>query len=214
MKRLLILCILVSLAGAQTIVRPKEDTDSGNAGCTGTRSTSSSMVYGHDAGGLTTSSTLEISGSTTTSYYRARKFFQFQREHAISGFTALVLKISSASTGAGKLGPGGGASRISYSLDGGSTFSSLRSDSGSGWTQTTDNVTMSLSQDLTKVQVVVCVQGNKGLGYTQHGAQGEEIPPGSDDLTVYDIWINGTTTPQPAGTGSAAGMRKSMVSVN
>jgi len=91
------------------------------------------------------------------------------------------------------------------------TFTSIRDDSaGTGWGQTTNTITLSPSQDLTKLQIAVCAIGN-GTGTVAHPA----VPTaGVDTITIWDIWTLGTTSGQGAGNGSSAGQRHNAVHIN
>lgn len=197
MKRV-ILILLACSCFAQEIKRPGTDTDSGNQGCIGTRLSSSAMPQAYDAAGLSTESDLSAGGTQTASNYRARNFSGWTTNG--NSYLSLTLNVNSS---ASPSGPVQGC--IAYSIDGGVTFTHIRCDSGSGWTQRTDTISLSASQDLTQIEIEVCVAGLKNPG----GKFSLE------DISIYDIWTSGSTTPQSAGNGSGAGQpHRGLVTVN
>lgn len=198
----LFLVLLVASLSAQEIKRPTTDTDSGNYGCFGTRDVSRIMTKAYDAAGLSTFASIVASGSMTGPRLQARLFSGWTA--ASSGYVALTLNVNSFSDGF--ISGGGGTACIKYSIDGGTSFTTLRCDTGPGWVQTTDTVILSPSQDLTKLRVGMCASGSKGNA---------DRDPGEDDILAWDIWTSGTTNPQPAGNGSSAGQaHRGIVSVN
>lgn len=214
MKRL-IWITFISVCFAQDVKRPAVDADSfyncGNAHAT------ASMPNSHDAAGLSTNSVIGGSGSITCDQFTCnsntlnygRVFTNWPS--ASSTYTALTLNINSSAFGWQNSNGIGGNVFVFYSLDNGVTFTSVRNDSiGTGWAQTTDTITLSPSQDLTKLQVAVCAVGN-GTGTVPHPS----VPTaGADSITIWDIWTLGTTSGQGPGTGSSAGKRHNAVIVN
>lgn len=213
MKHLLWL-ILIGSCFAQDIQRPSVDAD-GFLGCSIGHGTTL-MPYSHDAAGLATSSAIGGSGTIQCDQYTCTSSTQSTGRlfkswpSAPSTYTALTLNINSSSVGwHNTSGPGNAV--IYYSLDGGVTWTTLRDDSaGTGWAQTTNTITLSASQDLTKIQVSVCSTGD-GTGTVPHPS----VPTvGADNLTIWDIWTAGSTSGQGAGNGSSAGKRHNAVIIN
>ncbi len=93
------------------------------------------------------------------------------------GATGLTLNINSSAA----TGPGGQV-RISYSLDGGNTFTSVYCLCyGGSRAQATDTISLSDSQDLTQVRV-------RAQALAQSVGTGESTASSS----VYEIWISGS----------------------
>ena len=198
--RLLIGLLFASCAFGQAheILRPTVDSNSTNTaiGCSGTNQTSLSMPNSWDAAGLATNSSNSASGSQSVTNYKVRLFTTWAAP--TQSYTALSLKVNSAGTETNNTGSSG-TINVMYSLNAGSTWSVIRAGGGNGsgnWTQTTDSIVLSTSQDFTKLQVAVCVQGTAG-GDTQ-GTR--------DQITVWDIWTDGTYAGAAAGSGSSQGV--------
>ena len=214
MKHLIWLA-LISSCFAQDIQRPAIDAD-GFEGCVIGHGTTL-MPYAHDAAGLSTNSSIGGSGTIqcdqytcTSSTQSTGRLFKSWPSAPVS-YSALTLNINSSSVGWQNTTGVGGDAAIYYSLDGGVTWTTLRNDSsGLGWAQTTNTVTLSASQNLTKIQVSVCSIGN-GTGTVPHPS----VPTvGADNLTIWDIWTSGVTSGQGAGNGSSAGNRHNAVIIN
>lgn len=199
MRKLLIAVILCGLCNAQEIRRPTTDSDGGanlSLGCLGSNEASSSMSLAYDAAGLSTSSTSDTSGTPTTKLYRTRIFSAWQTTG--NAYSALNLNINSSSPGWQAIGLGQGQACIAYSINLGASWTSVRCDTGTGWSQQTDVISLSAAQDLSRLRVGVCTQGNKGNAF---------ISPGEDELSVFDIWTSGTVSGSiPAGSGSSSGI--------
>lgn len=195
-----IIFLLAISCFAQEVKRPTKDTDVQNAGCRGTRIPSPAMPKAHDAAGLTTWNDLVGAGTNQSDAYSARNFSGW----TAPGFTyvGLTLNINTQSLGYNANGDGsGGGACVDYSLNNGNSFTKIRCDSdfgGSGWGQITDTIPLSVAQDLTQVQIEICAWGTKGLPRVG-------IPPGSDDVQVFDIWTLGLGNPQGGGNGSGNG---------
>lgn len=201
--RYLLVLLLCSLCYGQDLKRPTADVSQATTGigCTGSNTGSSAMTNAYDAAGLTTSSTISIAGSTSSSRYGTRIFSTWQR--ADGSYSALTLNINSSS--GGNSGDMPGEACVAYSLNNGSTWTSVRCDSSSGWDRRTDTITLSASQDLSQLKVGVCASGQRGsAGNPSKGI--DPIFPGSDSVTVWDIWTVGTTSAAAAGTGNTSGL--------
>lgn len=200
MKTLLAVIMLCMMASAQDLKRPTVEAEAGTTaiGCVGTNTSSTAMANAHDSAGLTTSSTQSTGGTTTQSLYRARKFTTWQS--ASGTYTALTLNVNAKS--GGYLAFGGdvsGNACLAYSINSGGSWTSIKCDTdGSGWSQQTFNISLSATQDLSKLQVAVCTSGKAGNRFG--------LAPGGDDVTIYDIWTLGTTSAAANGSGNGTGL--------
>lgn len=205
MRKLLAILLLAPLCFGQEIRRPTADFDSGNASWAvsacgyAPNHVTLSGALAWDAAGQSTSVTYLVRGSTTSGALSSRTFSTWQSP--TSSYSALTLNINSRSTGWANLSPSSqGAACLRYSLDAGATWGSIRCDvSGSGWTQSTNAVSVPTSQDMSKIRVGVCVRGDSG--------EGSPALEGAADIILYDIWTTGTTasstTPGTSGNGNA-----------
>lgn len=194
MKRFLLFFIFAFPCLAQEIKRPTVDMDGGptGLGCAGIDIASNSMSFAYDAAGLTTFSTQSVFGLTYPRY-RTRVFRTWQT--TTNAYSTLTLNVNSSSSGwAG--GGAAGAARILYSTDSGFNWTLIIADTfGAGWNQQTSAITLSPTQNLANLRVAICVQGN--------GNKAND--PGSDDISMYDIWTVGATSGQAPGNGSNSG---------
>ena len=181
---LVIALLFACLAAGQEIRRPTADIDGGNntkLGCAGQNQASNAMPNAYDAAGLSTNSNQFTGGGLNQRKFQTRIFMTWQRrEH---NYSALTLNINSASTGY-LSGNGTGAACVNYSVDNGRTWTKVRCDGAFGWPQTTDTIVLSASQDLAKVQVAICTEGDSGGGDVDF--------IGSDNVRLFDIWTSGT----------------------
>lgn len=212
MRTFIAILALVSLSFGQEIRRPTTDADAfGLCGGSHVASGGGNIVpNAYDSAGISTYSQMNQSASigcnpttcTAISQYRERIIGTWQTPS--SAYTSLTLNVVSSSLGWQITGTGQtGAACVYYRTSPSGSWTQIRCDSGPGWPQTMDSITLSATQDLSKLQVGVCVQGN-----TVDGTTAPPPPaPGSDFLTLYDIWTSGGTTPAAAGNGSGSGMR-------
>lgn len=194
---------------AQDLKRPAAESDGGanyKLGCAAQSVASSSMSLSYDAKGLATSSGQAAESRIvnpgphefSSASMQSRIFSQWQAASAT--YTNLTVNVNSSSDG---YGTSHGAACVAYSLNSGTTWTSIVCDTGSGWRQTTNSLTISPTQNLALLQVGICVQG------------GSSNLPGFDDITVYDIWTIGTTSGSNSGNGSGAGQpQRGAVTVN
>lgn len=192
MKLLALFFCITSLAFGDELLRPTTDANSTTTafGCSGTNVMFTSFPNAHDAAGLATSSNGSVTGGGCQKFisgncvvpghnqFSARLFSVWPSTS--NTFASLTLNVNSASTG-GFLGSD--AACISYSTNAGATWTTLRCG-GTGWTQITSTAALSPIQDLTKLQVGICVEGT---GFPSGGSG-----TGVDDITVWDIWTLGT----------------------
>lgn len=189
-----LLLLLASLCGAQEILRPTVNADAtkpAESACFGTKQTSSAMANSHDAAGLATSSTQTVSALKGTLRYKARMFTTW----ATSGntYSALTLSVNSAFS---IDVPGNGVADVLYSTNGGGTWTSLQSDTA--WSQQTNTVSLSASQDLSMLRVLVCAT-----------AEAEPDVGVTAQLTAWDVWTSGTVSGGGGGgTGSGSGVKR------
>jgi len=194
---LVIALLFACLAAGQEIKRPTADMDGGNntkLGCVGQNQASTAMPNAYDAAGLSTSSNQLTLGGLHQTKFETRIFMTWQMRG--NNYSALTLNINSASAGY-LSGNGTGAACVNYSVNNGRTWTNVRCDGALGWPQTTDTVALSARQDLTKLQVAICTEGDSGGGDVNF--------IGSDNVLLFDIWTSGTYSTGPAGTGSSAG---------
>lgn len=194
MRRLLLFLFLASSAFAQSheILRPTLDVSSTTTaiGCAGANNSSLSMSSSRDAAGLSTSSSNFAQGTTSKAIYKVRIFNFWAVPTQV--YTSLSLKINSSGVETVVSGDGG-IIQVEYSLNGGSSWTFLKSGT---WPQVTDTINLSAGQDLTKLQVAVCVMSNAGID-----SSGDQ-----ERITVWDIWTDGTYGSAPSGNGSSQGI--------
>ena len=201
----LILCT-AGLTFGDELLRPSADATSSatSYGCSGTNVAFTSFPNAHDAAGLSTSSSGSVSGGGCRKFtngecvvpganqFSARLFNTWPSSG--NTWASLTLNINSLSSG-GFLSQDSAC--LAYSLNSGMTWTSIRCAQG-GWIQVTNTVSIPVAQDLTKLQVGICVQGT---GFPIGGGSS-----GSDSIQVWDIWTLGTNnvppTP-PAGSGTS-----------
>lgn len=200
MRKLLALIFCATLAfGADEIKRPTADNDPGsttwatNACGTSTyQSNTTSGANAYDAAGQSTSVTYSVTGSTAGNGQNmtSRRFTTWQA--AGQTYTSLTLNFNTVGPGPNA---GGGKACLLYSLNSGSTWTTVRCDTFAGWVQTTDTVTLSTSQDLSQIQVGVCVAGQQGGGVP--------VNRGTDSIQLFDFWTDGVySVAAGAGTGN------------
>lgn len=185
-SRVLLVIALVfgCLAVGQEIKRPTADVDGGNntkLGCAGHNQASSAMPSAYDTAGLSTSSNQFTGGGLNQTKFETRIFTTWQRRG--NNYSALTLNINSASAGY-LSGNSTGAACVNYSVNNGRTWTKVRCDGALGWPQTTDTIVVSPGQDLTKLQVAICTEGDSGWGDVNF--------IGSDNVLIFDIWTAGT----------------------
>jgi hypothetical protein len=196
----LALALLLTLsAAAQEIHRPTAQANDATAGnCSGTNQASATMPNFFDGTGESTSSTDGSYSATSAGGWRQRKFTGFAA--ASGAYSSLTLKIrSSCSYTEDAPTTGTGRCSAQYSTDSGATwttiFNSFLTTDGVGRAVTTDTVTLTALQDLTKVQVRVCTRGQG------NGSDGAET-----DMVGYDIRTEGVLD-----TGSAGARRRVII---
>ena len=190
---------LASVSSAQEVRRPTRDIDGGPntaLGCfASVNDHSTSMPLAHDAAGLATSSTQTTSGNTVSpfSHFATRIFDTWQTTS--NAYTSLTLNFNGSNTGWRFWAGYTGQACIAYSTDSGATWTSISCDStfsGNGWGS--GSVTLNATQDLRTLKVGICTEGNGNKSIT-----------GTEQITLFDIWTTGLTTPQGAGSGSSTG---------
>ena len=161
------------------------------------------MPLSRDSAGLTTSSQIFATGTNTANIFRTRIFTGWSNP----GQTYLDLNINVNASAAGS-GDAAEQSCIKYSINGGVSYTTLLCDSGTGYAQQTSTIALSATQDLTKLRVAVCVSG-------QRGNIQQDIAPGTSQVSIFDIWTSGSTTPNTGGNGSSTGQaHRGIVIVN
>lgn len=103
-----------------------------------------------------------------------------------SHYLTLTLYITSYSSSVVYGFHGTASATVKYSLDGGNTFTTLRS--GSNWSTVTDNVTLSVAQDLSKVVIQMISDSKSGYSDSNPGH-------GENSLQVTQIYTAGTLGP-------------------
>lgn len=194
--RWLSVLFLCALTFGQEILRPTADFDGGafTLGCPPAANKASlAMPYAYDLAGLTTSSDQEAIGAGS-GFYKTRIFSPWSSTGNI--YSALTLNVSARSSG--NLGDNSAASCIKYSIDGGVSYTTLKCEINVGYPKQTFTATLTPTQNLSKLRVAMCVQGSGSLPKQQVG-------PGDDIVTIFDIWTSGTTPGQDAGNGSTSG---------
>jgi hypothetical protein len=126
------------------------------------------MPNAYDAAGLSTSSNQFTSGGLNQRKFETRIFMTWQIRG--NNYSALTLNINSASAGY-LSGNGTGAACVNYSVNNGRTWTKVRCDGALGWPQTTDTIVLSASQDLTKLRVAICTEGDSGGGDVDSSGQ-------------------------------------------
>jgi len=189
MKRLPIIFFLLVLSGfAQEIRRPTADSDNSAPDCFGTAVASASGANAYDGSGTSTSVAYTASGTSGrpgTSRKTGRLFATWATPSG--AYSALTLNVNSSCTDDAI--NAGGECFISYSTNGGATWTALISDSSSGgWGQVTTTVTLSAGQDLTQLQVRACADGFAG-------DLNLPLIPGTGTVTLFDVWTSGTLAP-------------------
>lgn len=205
LKKLLAILFCTTLAfGADEIKRPTVDADPGSTtwatnacGVSSYLNNTTSGALAYDAAGQSTSVTYSQLGTTAGSgqSMTSRRFSSWAA--AGQTYTSLTLNFSTSSPGANAFG---GSACLLYSLNGGSTWTTVRCDGGTGWAQTTDTVTLSTSQSLANIQIGVCVAGTQGGGVS--------ADRGQDAIQLYDFWTDGVYSVSVAGTGNTARARR------
>lgn len=153
--------------------------------------TSVALPNWYDAAGLSTNSPFHLTNtSPSVSKCSARVLKTWATTS--NTYTALTLNINTSGVVAGN----GGRGSIFYSTDGGNTWNLVRQPVNNlGWAQVTDSVTLSPTQDLTKLQVAA----NDAAFNADPGGTGN----GDMLITGFDVWTAGTytvvapATPQP-----------------
>lgn len=186
------LCSL-AFAQQQEVRRPTTDIDPGGIaiGCTGVSTPSGAMKNSYDSAGLTTSSSLVADGTDTQAKRTSRSFLTWQSTGNV--YSALTLNINA------KFAPQAPASGcIKYSADGGISYTTIKCDGGVFVGQTTYTIALSTIQDLAKLRVSACAVGQRGNAHA-------ELDPGTEVITIYDIWTSGTNPIPATGDGSGSG---------
>ena len=196
MRKFLVILLLCSLGAAQEIKRPTVESDPGAStkyGCSGQYYTATpAMPLAHDAAGIPTGSSIGI--ATTSPYalgYRNRIFKTWQTTG--NTYSALSLNVNSSNTACSIAG----VSYIKYSLDNGVSWTNLITNTAcTGYAQKTSTVALSAGQNLSKLQVSVCVG----------------VVTGDFETTeIFDIWTAGTTPPAASGSGNSSGIRRGTI---
>ena len=209
MKYLIWLLLSLCCFG-QEVLRPTTDIDPGSVAginCLGTTIASTAMPKAYDLAGLSTFSAETTFGSTSQAQQQLRFFKSWQTTH--NTYTGLTLNINSSSDGWNAFSSGvlGGKAKLFYSLNGGTSWTLLLSDTdGTGWNRQTSIIPISTNQVLSQLYVATCTAGFKG-------AAGN--PPGGDDVNIWDIWTSGTLPAPIVGNGSGSGLAsRAIVVVN
>jgi hypothetical protein len=193
-----VLCLSLYAYAVETL-RPTADADIpavNGTYCTGvgTKLASSSGANAYDGSGASTSVNYAATGlDGGTIRGKGRVFTTWATPSG--GYSALSLKVNTEAET--DVTAGGGTAVVKYSTNGGSNWTVIKSDdSTGGWFQQTSTVALSAGQDLTQLQVDACV-----IGYGGDGSLGTA---GSANITLYDIWTEGTLS---AGGGPSMGQR-------
>jgi len=187
MWRILVVALLMTSAMGQEILRPTTDSDNSGGECSGSVLGSAAMTASYDASGTATSAAFTAIGSSTLDRKKGRAFTTWAG--ASGPYSALTLNVNSSCSESGAGGGNGGECIVRYSLDGGSTWTFLISETlgdGSGWAQQTTTVSLTPSQTISQIQVDAC---GSGFG---------TLPIGSATVTIWDIWTAGTLILPPA----------------
>lgn len=181
MRHLLIVLLAVPmLAQSHEILRPTSDTGFPNvsAGCSGSVTGSPAMPLAYDSAGTSTGSNDVATATRSVGHWNGRVFTNWQT--TTNTYTSLTINLNLSSTGAG--GSGGGTWQTNYSLNGGSTWTAAVC-CGFATAQTTNSFTIPAGTNLANVQVSICVEG--------------DVPSGSANLKMWDIWTDGVYNPPP-----------------
>lgn len=125
-------------------------------------------------GNLTTASFSNLTQAIKGATSRIETWFGFPSTPP--GASGMVLNISSSAS----VGRGGTAS-LSYSLNGGTTFTSIYFLETGSRSKQTDMISLSNTQDLTKIQVKA-----------QDAAFSDGTFVSTADQSIYEIWVTGT----------------------
>lgn len=192
MRLLALFFCVTTLAFGDELLRPVTDANSTSTsyGCSGTNVTFTSFPKAYDAAGLATSSNGSVTGGPCGHFFNGNCTSAGRNQFSarlFSGWPAsgntwagLTLNVSWA-TGGGSLAADNTC--LAYSINSGTNWTSLGC-SAVLRAQATSTVSLATSQDLTKLRVGICVMG-------QGGELGDGLP-GSDDITIWDIWTLGT----------------------
>lgn len=202
MRLALVFFLTATLAIGQEIRRPTADSST-TTGCPGVNQASTAMPLSWDSAGLSTSSILGVAGGGCrlfqsgickipgSNFEQGRRFTNWQS--TATSYASLTLNVNS-------LGVSGGGSNdtacVSYSVNGGSSFTAIRCSTTS-WAQITDTVTLNPAQDLTKLIVLVCASSTGETNFSQ---------PTDSTVQLWDVWTVGSTTGgSNSGNGSGSG---------
>lgn len=180
-----VLLLLVTGAMAQEIRRPTAESDPSGSPTglcpAGGAQASAAMPNFYDVTGVGTSSTLTATSTNVATHTKGRTFTTWAT--ASGPYSSLSLNVNSSAT----LDPTNlnGDAGVEYSLNGGSTWTTLRASGGTtGWSQTTDTVSLSAGQALSSVQVRMCIDS-----FT---------PTAIQSFSGFDIWTSGVLLTAPA----------------
>jgi hypothetical protein len=185
--------IAIEIVALRTVEirRPTADSDGGDACALGGSNTASSAAGNAYDADLTTNIIQTAAGTTGHGTGVDRNKSRIHSSWAAAGgaYSSLKLKIRSSSVTDSGSTDGGGATVLSYSLNGGSSWTVLHSGSfGTGWSVVTDSITLSPTQDLSLIQVRCCAWGGAG-------DLDVALPAGSGSVTIYDIRTEGVLAP-------------------
>ena len=178
MKRLVLFLLFSTLLLGQEVKRPTAEADDSSTGvCSGgTRQASSAMPNFYDSDPNTFSSQ-SVSGGIASDQWKERKFTTWAA--ASGSYSSLNLKIKTACTITANSSDA--FCGVQYSTNGGSTWSTVSGRyTDVTWATATDTVSLSAAQDLSQLQVRICVQGLT-----------DPVNPGSAQLDGYDIRTEG-----------------------
>ena len=187
----LVVLLLVAGCVGQEIKRPTAEADDSSTGvCTsGTRLASGAMPNFYDADPNTFSSQ-SVSGGGINDNWKQRKFTTWAA--ASGAYSSLNLKIKTACT----ITPNSSDAfcGVQYSTNGGSSWTTVSGRyTDVTWATATDTVSLSAAQDLSQLQVRICVEGIL-----------DPISPGTAQLNGYDIRTEGVVLPRGAKKAAAA----------
>jgi hypothetical protein len=189
-KYLVLSLLLVGLASAQEIRRPTADSNPGVVCSTATVATAAG-TNAYDSSGTATSVAYTANGainSPSTSNGEARTFTTWASPSG--SYSSLSLNVNTSCVD--DTANAGGGCTVDYSINSGSSWTTLISDSThGGWTQQTTTVTLSTSQAFSSLQVRGCAFGNGGDSSIP-------ITRGNATVTLFDIWTSGILIPPPA----------------
>ena len=180
-------------ATGQEIRRPTADADDFGA-CTGTQQAGTSFANAYDSSGTSTSaseSATGATGSTTTGAAHCKGRGITTWAAASGAYSSLTLNVNSDCTD--DTVNDGGSCLIQYSLNGGTSWTTLASDDSlGGWAQRTDTVTISASTSLSNIKVRATVIGNGGCVCSSTGGP---FLAGSASIDLFDVWTSGVIAP-------------------